>query len=107
VLFVAAILFLVTANALQTGGIRAPGVTMYCVIALLAGILLGEASGIATALVLRLRLASHWSWRSDMGSSPPGYRHYGPLALWLLNCLYMGVVIVAAQVGGDKGLPSL
>src|SRR4051812_43772785 len=48
---VGALIVFVTVNSFSAGGIRSPGVTLYFVFVLAAGLLLGETAGIVTALV--------------------------------------------------------
>ena len=50
-LFIGGLIALMTALAVTAGGVRSPGVAMYFVIVLMAGLLLGERAGTVTAVV--------------------------------------------------------
>ena len=96
VLFTAGIISLITALAISAGGVRSPGVTMYFVIVLMIGLLLGEKEGtVAALLCASLGFALLETERS--GLLPPAVQ-YTSTAIWLLSCLYMGVVIVLLRV---------
>ena len=97
VLFIASLLAFVTVNSLSAGGIRSPGVTYLLAFVLMAGLVLGEAAGIITALVcgavgLGLVVAEHY------GALPAPTIQYSAFSLWLLNCLYIGIVIVLMRL---------
>jgi PAS domain S-box-containing protein len=95
-LFAGGLLVLITALAVAAGGVRSPGVTMYFVIVLMAGLLLGKRAGTITALVgSALGFGLLLAERSDL--LPPGIR-YSSTTIWLLSCLYMGVVIALLRV---------
>jgi len=94
---VAGLVTLVTAMSFAAGGIRSPGVTMFFIFVLMAGLLLGQRAGIVTAGIcaaIGLALA--------LLSSSPIITHptvpYSPIALWLLNTLYMGVVLILLRL---------
>lgn len=92
-LFVAGAILVVTRNSLTAGGIRSPGVTMFYVFALAAGLLLGVRAGIATALAcaaigLSLVLSERY------GLLPAPTVQYSAFAYWWLNVVYMGLVIL-------------
>ena len=96
-LFIAGLVLLVTSMALTAGGIRSPGATMYFVIVLMSGLLLGETAGVVTALIcaglgLGLVLAE------ASGILPSQTAPYSGITLWLLNCIYMGVVIILLKL---------
>jgi hypothetical protein len=50
VILVSGLILIVTVTALTAGGIRSPGVTMYCVFALMAGVLMGMRAGTIAAI---------------------------------------------------------
>ena len=94
---VAGLVTLVTAMSFSAGGIRSPGVTMFFIFVLMAGLLLGQRAGIVAAALcaaIGLGLA--------LFSSSPAIAHpavpYSPIALWLLNTLYMGVVLILLRL---------
>jgi len=94
--FAAGLIALMTAMAVTAGGVRSPGVTMYFVIVMMAGLLLGERAGTAAALAcaflgLGLLLAEH----ADV--LPPGIR-YSSTTIWLLSCLYMSLVLLLLRL---------
>ena len=94
--FTGGLLALMTALAVTAGGVRSPGVTMYFVIVLMAGLLLGERAGTVTALVcaslgLGLLLAERAGWLR------PGIR-YSSTTIWLLSCLYMALVVLLLRL---------
>ncbi|HET7084504.1 MAG TPA: ATP-binding protein [Rhizomicrobium sp.] len=96
VLFGAGLIALMSALAVTAGGVRSPGVTMYFVIVLMVGLLAGEAVGTILAIAcgaigLALLLAE------NAGLLPPGIR-YSSTTIWLLSCLYMGVVVALLRV---------
>jgi PAS domain S-box-containing protein len=91
-LFAGGLIFLITSLAVTAGGVRSPGVTMYFVIVLMTGLLLGDRAGAVTALACAglgfgLLMAERFSLL------PPGIQ-YNSTTIWLLSCLYMGFVIV-------------
>ena len=97
VLFISGLVLLVTTMALTAGGIRSVGATMYFVIVLMAGLLLGERGGVITALVcaaLGLGLVGVEAF----GVLPAQTAPYSATTIWLLNCIYMGVVIVLLRL---------
>jgi len=95
-LFAGGLVVQITAMAVTAGGVHSPGVTMYFIIVLIAGLLLGQRAGTITALVcatlgLCLLLAERY------GQLPPAIR-YSSTTIWLLSCLYMGLVIALLRV---------
>jgi len=94
---VAGLVVLVTAMSLSAGGIHSPGVTMFFIFVLMAGLLLGQRAGIVAAVIcagIGLALAL-------LSSTPVIANHpvpYSPIALWLLNVLYMGVVLILLRL---------
>ena len=96
IVFAAGLITMMTALAVTAGGVRSPGVTMYFVVVLMTGLLLGEQAGVVTALACAaagfgLLMAGRFSLL------PPAIQ-YDPTTIWLLSCLYMGVVIVLLRL---------
>ena len=85
-----------TALAVAAGGVRSPGVTMYFVIVLMTGLLLGERAGAVTALVCAA-LGFGLLMLETSGLLPPAIQ-YSSTTIWLLTCLYMGVVVVLLRL---------
>src|SRR5262249_44723325 len=50
ILFTGGLILLITGQAITAGGVRSPGVTMYFIIVLMTGLLLGEREGAVAAL---------------------------------------------------------
>src|SRR5262245_34673234 len=97
ILYVGGIVLLVTGMALTAEGIRAPGITTYVVMALTASLLLGERAGIATAIVCAA-LGLGLALLEELGMLPPHAVEFSATAVWLLNCLYIAVVIVLMRL---------
>jgi PAS domain S-box-containing protein len=95
--FAAGLISFVTALAITAGGgIRAPGATMYCVVVLMTGLLLGERAAAVTAAVcacscLGLVLAERF------GLLLPAIQ-YTSTTLWWLSCLFMGLVVALMRL---------
>ena len=88
---------LITERAIHAGGIRSPGVPMYYVVALIAGLLLGEAAGILTAIlcsVLGLALVV----AGPLGALPPVTLQYSAMSYWWIDFLYMCVVLLLIRL---------
>ncbi len=101
VLFISGLVLLVTVMALTAGGIRSFGATMYFVFVLMAGLLLGERASIITALIcatLGLGLVSV----EQLGIMPTQTAPYTAVSVWLLSCMYMGVVIILVKLATQK-----
>jgi signal transduction histidine kinase len=97
VLLVGGLVALITAMSLRAGGIRSPGVGVYLVFVLMAGLLLGHRAGIVTAVVcagLGLGLVV----MEKVGVLPERAVHYTPFTLWTIGAIYMGVVIVLLRL---------
>jgi len=91
---------LVTVMSFSAGGIRSPGVTMFFIFVLMAGLLLGQRAGIvAAALCAAIGLALALFSSSPAVASP--VVPYSPIALWLLNTLYMGVVLILLRLATE------
>jgi signal transduction histidine kinase len=96
-LFVAGLVLLMTVLSFTEGGVRAPGMTGYILIVVLTGVLLGERAAIATALgcaVLSLGLVLI----EEFGMLPQQHVQNSAVTYWLLNCLFMGLVIVFVRL---------
>ena len=96
IVFAGGLITMMTAMAVTAGGVRSPGVTMYFVVVLMTGLLLGERAGVVTALACAasgfgLLMAGRFSLL------PPAIQ-YNSTTIWLLSCLYMGVVIVLLRL---------
>jgi signal transduction histidine kinase len=96
-LLVGGVIALVTFNSLSAGGIRSPGVTLYFVFVLMAGLLLGQAAAIVTALACAM-LGLGLIVAEGNGFLPEPTVRYNAVSLWLLNCLYMGVVVILLRL---------
>ena len=95
-LFVSGLIALITVLAIGAGGVRSPGVGMYCIIVLMTALLLGERSGTIAALTCAfLGFSLLMAERFEL--LPPGTR-YSSTTIWLLSCLYMGVVITLLRL---------
>jgi len=96
ILFAGGLIALMTAVAVTAGGVRSPGVTMYFVIVLMAGLLLGERAGAVTALGC-VALGFGLLMAEQAGLLPPGIR-YSSTTIWLLSCLYMALVVLLLRL---------
>ncbi|HEY2009481.1 MAG TPA: ATP-binding protein [Rhizomicrobium sp.] len=88
---------LITERSINAGGVRSPGVPMYYVVALIAGLLLGEAEGILTAIIcsaLGLALVV----AESLGVLPPVTLHYTAMSYWWIDFLYMCVVLLLIRL---------
>ena len=95
-LFAGGLIGLMTVLAVRAGGVRSPGVSMYFIIVLMAGLLLGERSGRIAALTCAA-LGFGLLMAERFHLLPPAMR-YSSLSFWLLSCLYWGVVIVLLRL---------
>jgi signal transduction histidine kinase len=95
-LYLAVILALLTFNAFTAGGIRSPGVQAYFIFVMLGGLLLGERAGVITACVCAA-LSLSLVLLEAFGVVAPETR-YGPFALWVLTCVYIGVAFMTMRV---------
>jgi PAS domain S-box-containing protein len=96
ILFAAGLIALMTVLAVSAGGVRSPGVTMYFVIVLMSGLLLGERAGAITAAICAA-LGFGLLMAESFGLLPTAIQ-YNSTTIWLLSCLYMGVVIVLLRL---------
>jgi len=96
-ILVGGLVILVTATALTAGGIRSPGVTMYCVFSLMAGVLMGLRAG-AFAGAACGALALGLVFLEMSGNLPESRVAYSAVTYWLLVCLYISLVVVLLRV---------
>jgi signal transduction histidine kinase/ActR/RegA family two-component response regulator len=99
-LLVGGLITLVTLLGLTAGGVRSPGVTMYFLFVLMAGLLLGQRAGIRVAFIcaslsLSLVVIEMAGWL------PAPRAEYKPETFWLLNCLYLGMVLALLRIATD------
>ena len=95
-LFVSGLIALITVLAVGAGGVRSPGVSMYCIIVLMTGLLLGERPGMIAAVVCAaLGFGLLMAERFHLLPPPLWYSSTG---IWVLSCLYMGVVITLLRL---------
>jgi hypothetical protein len=88
---------LITALAITSGGgMRSPGATMYFVIVLMTGLLLGERAAVVTALVCVV-LCFGLVLAERFGLLLPAIQ-YKSTTLWWLSCLYMSIVVVLMRL---------
>jgi signal transduction histidine kinase/ActR/RegA family two-component response regulator len=99
-LLVAGMISLVTALGLTAGGVRSPGVTMYFLFVLMAGLLLGQRAGIRVALICA-SLSLGLVVLEKAGWLPGPWAPYKPETFWLLNCLYLGLVLALLRIATD------
>jgi len=99
-LLVGGLITLVTALGITAGGIRSPGVTMYFVFVLMAGLLLGQRAGIRVALICA-SLSFGLVVIEKLGWLPEPWAPYKPETFWLLNCLYLGLVLALLRIATD------
>jgi hypothetical protein len=86
IVFAAGLISLMTALAITSGGgMRSPGATMYFVIVLMTGLLLGQRAAVTVVCARRF-------WRKVW--PPAAGRRVPSTTLWWLSCLYMSVVVV-------------
>jgi PAS domain S-box-containing protein len=95
-LFAGGLIAVMTVLAVTAGGVRSPGVTMYFIIVLMTGLLLGARAGMIAALactVLGFGLVM-----AERFHLLPSAARYNPTTIWLLSCLYMGMVIILLRL---------
>jgi PAS domain S-box-containing protein len=91
-LFVVTIVALSSFRALFSGGIRSPGVTMFYVFALAAGLLLGEGVGIAVGVVCAV-IGLSLVIAEQHGVLPRQTIQYDAFTLWWINIIYIGLTL--------------
>ena len=97
---VVGLITMVSVLALSAGGIRSPGMTMSFVFVLMAGLLLGQRAGVIAALICA-GIGLGYVLLESSGGLPIPRRAYTPATLWLLDCLYMGLVLVLLRLATD------
>jgi PAS domain S-box-containing protein len=99
ILFAAGLISLITTLAITSGGgMRSPGATMYFVIVIMTGLLLGERAAAVTAVVCAI-LCFGLVMAERFGLLLPTLQ-YKSTTLWWLSCLYMSVVVVLMRLPG-------
>ena len=91
---------LVTAMGFTAGGVRSPGVTMYFLFVVMAGLLLGQRAGIRLAF-LCATLSLGMVVIEKAGYLPEPWAPYRPETFWLLNCLYLGLTLALLRIATD------
>jgi signal transduction histidine kinase/CheY-like chemotaxis protein len=99
-LLIGGLITLVTILGLTAGGVRSPGVTMYFLFVLMAGLLLGQRAGVRVAIVCAA-LSFGDVVIEKLGYLPEPFAPYEPETFWLLNCLYMGLVLALLRIATD------
>src|SRR5437868_4154753 len=99
-LLIGGLITLVTIMGLTAGGVRSPGVTMYFLFVLMAGLLLGQRAGVRVA-VMCAALSFGFMLLEKLGKLPEPWAPYRPETFWLLNCLYMGLVLALLSIATD------
>ncbi|HKS06801.1 MAG TPA: ATP-binding protein [Gemmatimonadaceae bacterium] len=87
--------------SLSAGGVRSPGTGAYLTFVLMAGVLLGARSGILTGVVCALIGLALVIAETNGALSAPSIT-YAPATLWLLQCMYIGVVIVLQRLAARR-----
>ena len=99
-ILVIGLITLVTVTGVTAGGIRSPGVTMYFIFVLMAGLLLGFRAGTRAAFVCgSLSLGLVLLERG--GGLPAPWAPYQPETFWLLNCFYLGLTLALLRIATD------
>ena len=97
IVFATGLISLMTALAITSGGgMRSPGATMYFVIVVMTGLLLGEREAAVTAVVCAI-LCFGLVMAESFGLLLPGIQ-YKSTTLWWLSCLYMSIVVVLMRL---------
>jgi len=95
--FAAGLISLITALAITAGGgMRAPGATMYIVVVLMTGLLLGERAAAVTAAVCAI-LCLGLVLAERFGLLLPAIQ-YQSTTLWWLSCLFMVLIVVLMRL---------
>jgi signal transduction histidine kinase/PAS domain-containing protein len=92
-LFVALLTALISWRAFNLGGISAPAATLYVTIAMTAGVLMGTRAAVAAAGVL-VAIGFGLVMADRGGLLPVPTLRFSPVAVWLYNCLCLGLAIV-------------
>ena len=99
-LLIGGLITLVTIMGLTAGGVRSPGVTMYFLFVLMAGLLLGQRAGVRVGITCAA-LSFGFMVLENTGHLPEPWAPYKPETFWLLNCLYMGLVLALLRIATD------
>ncbi len=99
-LLVSGLLLIVTITAITAGGIRSPGVSMYCVFVVMAGVLLGMRAGFITAIAC-CTFGLGFVLIENFGFLPASRVQYSSTTYWLLNSLYLGLVIALLRLASN------
>jgi signal transduction histidine kinase/ActR/RegA family two-component response regulator len=91
---------MVTILSYNVGGIRSPGVTVYFIFVFTAGVLLGQRAALITTLVCA-SLGAGLIVLELAGFLPEPKIVYGPVSLWVLNSVYMTVVLGLLGLSND------
>jgi PAS domain S-box-containing protein len=91
-LFIVTVVTLSSFRALFSGGIRSPGVTMFYLFALAAGLLLGEGAGIAVGAVCAI-IGLSLVLAEQHGVLPLQTIQYDAFTLWWINIIYIGLTL--------------
>jgi PAS domain S-box-containing protein len=104
VLLLTLLWLLASGDALTAGGIRAPGITAYLCIILVAGLLLRERAGMLMGLVCALS-GLGFIWLEAQGWLPASQVNHSSLSLWCGLVTFIAIVIVLQHlaVGSLKG----
>jgi signal transduction histidine kinase len=89
-LLVLGLMAVVTHRSFDQGGIESPGASVYILLPIMAGVLLGERAGIRTGILctaIGLALVA----AEMQGRLPPQTVFFNPFARWLLNTVYLAV----------------
>ena len=97
---VGGIVALIAINAWPAGGVLSPGIAMYSVMVLMAGILIGERAGIITAIVCTA-IALAYAVAAAFGLLPEQTVFYAPTARWLLYTVYLALVVVLMRLANE------
>ena len=100
-LLIASEVALVSVIATHAGGVRSPGVQFFLVFVLLAGILLDARAAVYTAIACGT-IALGFVFAENAGVLPPPIVPYSAAVLWLLTCLYMGLIIVLSRLAAQR-----
>ena len=91
---------LTTVMGFTVGGVRSPGVTMYFLFVLMAGLLLGMRAGIRVAIICAV-LSLGMVFIERGGLLPQPRLAWKAETAWLLNVLYMGLVLALLRIWTD------
>jgi signal transduction histidine kinase len=97
VLLIAAVAARIRASALPAGGVRSPGVQSLYVLPMIATLILGSrwgAAAMAGCVLISLSLL-----RAELaGTLPPQVVRYNPVSIWLLNSIYLALVVLVMHL---------